>query len=72
MLCGKRVVPDSCRTLPPPFLMSICLIAISSEFLEIDLPNPLPSAVVTEDFTGLRIAAFEVTEVLRCSCMSDA
>lgn len=32
---------------------TICLMAISSDFFEIDLPNPLLSAVVGEAFTGL-------------------
>lgn len=51
---------------------TICLIAISNDFLEIVLPKPLLSAVVIEDFMGFRIAESDVSEGFRGSCMSDA
>lgn len=40
------------RVLPEPFLKSMCLTAMSSDFFEIDLPKPPPSEVgdVLTDF----------------------
>lgn len=54
MLWGNRVVPESGRMLPVPFLMSICLIAMSSDFFEMVLPKPVLSEDVVEVFTGFR------------------
>lgn len=45
---------------------------MSSDFFEIVLPNPVPSGVVVEDFTGFRLVKSETCEVFRDSCMSDA
>lgn len=52
MLCGKSVVLDSAR-FPEPFLISMCLIAISKDFFEIVLPNPELSGAVVEALTDL-------------------
>lgn len=49
---------------------TICLIAMSSDFFEIVLPNPVPSEAVFVDFTGLRVDCSEMCEVLRYSCAS--
>lgn len=46
------MVPESGRLFPVPFLISICLIAMSSDFFEIVLPNPVLSVAVVELFTG--------------------
>ncbi|KAH7554653.1 hypothetical protein JRO89_XS12G0253300 [Xanthoceras sorbifolium] len=49
----------------------MCLMAISRDFLEIVLPNPVLSvAVVVDDFTGFRVDNSETCEALRESCMS--
>lgn len=50
------MVPESGRLFPVPFLISICLIAISSDFFEIVLPNPVLSVAVVELFTGFLMA----------------
>ena len=49
---------------------TICLMAISSDFFEIDLPNPLLSAVVVEAFTGLLPLKSEELESLLVSGLS--
>lgn len=56
--------------LPVPFLISICLIAISNDFLEIFLPNPALSVTFVEDFRGFRIAKSVTCETFRGSCIS--
>lgn len=43
ILCGKRVDPITGRVPFVPFLISICLIAISNDFFEIVLPSPVVS-----------------------------
>jgi hypothetical protein len=46
MLCGNRDAPR----MPPKFCrMSMCLIAMSSDFLDIVLPNPFSSLVVDRE-----------------------
>lgn len=45
-------------------LHTICRIAISKDFLDIVLPNPLPSEVVDSDLTGFRIPISEEFETL--------
>lgn len=61
------MVPESGRTPPVPVLISICLIAISSDFFEIVLPNPLFSVAVVELFTGFRMVNSGTCEGLRGS-----
>lgn len=46
---------------------TICLIAISSDFLEIVLPNPVLSDAIEEVFTDLRVAKSDTCEALRDS-----
>lgn len=59
---------DSAQPFDFPFLMSICLMAISSEFFENDLPSPLLlSATVEEVFRVLREVTSATFEILRGS-----
>lgn len=59
---------DSAQPLVFPFLMSMCLMAISSELFENDLPSPLLlSVTVVEVFTVLREVMSETFEILRGS-----
>lgn len=57
---------DIAQPLLFPFLMSMCLMAISSEFFENDLPRPLLLSVVTveEVFRVLREVTSETFEIL--------
>lgn len=45
---------------------------MSSDFLEMFLPNPVLSKLIEEDLRGFRVAGSEMFEVLRGSCMSGA
>lgn len=66
------MVPERGRTPPVPFLMSICLIAMSSDFFEIFLPNPELSVDVAEGFIGFRIDNSGTCDALRDSTVSTA
>lgn len=61
------MVLESGRMPGVPFFMSICLIAISSDFFEIVLPNPVLSAGVAEGLTGFRFRVSKPFETLRAS-----
>lgn len=63
-------MPESGRVPAVPFLMSICLIAISSDFFEIFLPNPVLSTGVAEGLTGFRERASDPFDTLRISLIS--
>lgn len=64
------MVPERGRMPPVPFLMSICLIAMSSDFFEIFLPNPELSVDVAEGFIGFRIDNSGTCDALRDSIVS--
>lgn len=49
---------------------TICLMAMSSDFFDIVLPNPVLSGTVDEGFTGFRIDNSEMCAVFRDSSMS--
>lgn len=50
MLWGKSVEPETGRTPFAPFLISICLIAMSRDFFEMVPPNPALSVCVLTGF----------------------
>lgn len=64
MLWGKRADPESERI--PPFLISICFMAMSSDFFEIFLPKPAPLS----DFMGFLVSDSGTCKVLRGSDVS--
>lgn len=70
MLWGKRVVPGIVRMPTALPFMSICLIAISRDFFEMVLPNPVLSVVGPEVLTGLLIANSETLGAFRDSVNS--
>lgn len=51
--------------------MSICLIAISRDFFDIVLPNPVLSVVVDDDLIGFRIPKSDTCEPFRVSDISE-
>lgn len=66
------MVPEIGRMLPVPFLISMCLIAISSDFFEMVLPNPVLSVAIAEVLTGFRVANSETCGAFRDSGISTA
>lgn len=66
------MVPESARLPPAPFFISICLIAISNDFLDIVLPNPVLSLRDVTLFTGFLIPNSGELGDLRGSTISVA
>lgn len=63
----KQLISLKSKTVDIYLVFTICLIAISRDFFEIVLPNPVASAEVVDVFTGFLIAESGTWEPFRAS-----